>query len=60
MKKLIVEEFTVNGTERNLEIGEKYSYFKDPETGKYYRPTEGFIVESDSDLNDRFVEVKEK
>jgi len=58
MKKLVVEEFTVDGTERNLEIGEKYSYFKDLETGKYYRPVDGFTVVSKEDLENRFVEVK--
>ena len=59
MKKLVVEEFTFDGTQRELEIGEQYSYFTDPETGKYYRPIEGFTVTAneDGDLNDRFIEV---
>ena len=59
MKKLVVEEFTVTGKARDLEIGEKYSYFKDPETGKYYRPIEGFTVtaDEDGDLSDRFIEI---
>jgi len=59
MKKLVVEEFTFDGTQRELEIGEQYSYFKDPETGKYYRPIEGYTVTAneDGDLNDRFIEV---
>ena len=56
IKKLIVEEFTVDGTEGSFEIGEKYSYFKDPETGKYYRPLEGFTITGE-DLSDRFIEV---
>jgi len=59
MKKLVVEEFTFDGTQRELEIGEQYSYFKDPETGKYYRPIEGYTVTANEDghLNDRFIEV---
>ena len=57
MKKLIVKEFVIDGTEERRKIGEKYSFFQDPETGKYYEPVEGFTVESDIDLSDRFREV---
>jgi len=61
MKKLVVEEFVVSEKDykdgRMLKVGERYSYFQDPETGKFYRPIEGFIVTGD-DLTDRFVEVK--
>jgi len=56
MKELIVEEFTVDGTAKELEIGDRYSYFKDPATGKYYRPIEGFTV-TGKNLDDRFIEV---
>jgi len=56
MKELIVEEFTVDGTEESLEIGDQYSYFKDPATGKYYRPAKGFTV-TGKNLDDRFIEV---
>lgn len=56
MKELIAEEFTKDGTEEELEIGDRYSYFKDPITGKYYRPVEGFTVTGEN-LDDRFIEV---
>ncbi len=57
MKKLVAVEFVVDENSRQLELGEKYSHFQDPETGKYYRPAPGFTVEGDADLNDRFIEV---
>lgn len=60
IKKLVVVEFT-NETDRliNSKAGEKFSYFQDPETGKYYRPVDGFTVtiNGDGDLSDRFIEV---
>ena len=58
MKKLIVVEFEVK-KEYNFpapEVGLKYSYFKDPETGKYYRPKDTFTVTGDN-LEELFVEV---
>ena len=62
VKKLVVEEFTTpeGGKTVSYEGGYKYSYFKDPETGKYYRPTNGFqvTVSEGGDLRDRFVEVE--
>jgi len=64
IKQLIAEDFTVTkkdlkNPDLDLKVGDKYSYFKDPETGKYYRPVEGFtvIAKSGGDLSDRFVEV---
>lgn len=63
INRLVVEEFdAVEGDEQRLitvieKGGYKYSWFKDPETGKYYRPIEGFIV-TGTDLSDRFVEVE--
>jgi len=63
IKKLIVKEFTitekqVNNPKAQLLLGDKYSYFEDPKTGKCYRPIGGFTVTSDTDLMDRFVEVE--
>jgi len=59
MKKVIVKEFTVQpGDAERLRIGEKYSCFVDPETGRYYRPVDGFEVHGD-DLSDRFIEISE-
>lgn len=60
MKKLIVKEFQIteedSKPERQLKIGDKYSYFQDPETGKYYRPKEGFVI-TRKNLIDHFIEV---
>ena len=62
IKKLIVREFIVDegDKDRQLEIGERYTYFQDPDTGKFYQPVEGFtvIAEDSGDLSDRFIEVK--
>ncbi len=66
MKKLIVEEFQVDEktVEKRIgdqyEVGEVYSHFKDPETGKFYRPRKEFIVEAreGENLKDRFIEIK--
>ncbi len=57
MKKLVAVEFVVDESSRQLALGEKYSHFQDPETGKYYRPAPGFTVGSEADLSDRFIEV---
>jgi hypothetical protein len=57
MKKLVVVEFTVDEKSQDLDLGDRYSYFQDPKTGKYYRPAAGFVVKSDKDLSDRFIEV---
>lgn len=64
IKKLIAKEFVVTESdlepERNLEIGDRYAYFLDPETGKYYRPNNDFIVTAtgDTDLADLFTCVE--
>jgi hypothetical protein len=60
-KKLIVKEFTVtqeliDKANRSLEVGDKYSYFYDEESKKYYRPKDTFIVAS-IDLEKYFEEV---
>ena len=64
MRCLVAREFTVQQEdvekpERRLAVGEKYVYFEDTDTGKYYRPVEGFRVEAVGpvELSDRFVEV---
>lgn len=63
MDKLVVKEFDITEDITKTSIGEmykvgdKYSYFFDPSTGKYYRPKEGFEVTGD--LKDKFIEVKE-
>lgn len=63
IKKLVVKEFdAIEGDQQRLttamEKGSyKYSYFQDPKTGKYYRPTKKFTVTGE-DLLDRFVEVE--
>ena len=56
IKKLIVEEFVAEGTEQPAKKGYKYSYFKDPETGKYYHPKSSFEVTGEN-LEDLFEEV---
>lgn len=57
IKKLIVEEFIIE-TERNIAFfpGEVYSHFKDPETGKYYRPKKSFSVTGEN-LEELFDEI---
>jgi hypothetical protein len=63
INKLIVEEFEITKEMCEMKVGDfykvgaKYSYFKDPKTGRYYRPVDGFYVVSSHDLSDRFVEV---
>ncbi len=61
IKKLIVEEFTATAEdfpdiEEAIKRGWSYSYFKDQETGKYYRPKTDFIIEGDA-LEKMFIEV---
>jgi len=56
MKRLVVSEFVVEDGMKPIKTGEKFSCFVDPETGRYYRPVEGFEVTGE-DLSDRFVEV---
>lgn len=59
IKKLIVIEDEVTESKTEYSKGEKYSYFQDPETGKYYRPKDTFIV-SGENLDDLFVEVEDE
>lgn len=61
MNKLVVREFVVgeNPKDRQLEEGEKYSCFQDPETKKYYRPVKDFEV-TGNNLEDKFIELLEK
>lgn len=60
VKRLVVEEITVK-EEKTYKVtpGYQYSVFKDPETGKYYRPKAGFTV-SGEDLRDRFIDVTDE
>lgn len=59
IKKLVVEEFEVSpGQEANVaQPGYRYSYFKDPETGKYYRPKKTYFVTGEN-LEFLFEEVQ--
>ena len=58
MKKLVAVEIELKeDVTEEYKKGEKYSYFQDPETKKWYRPADGFTVTSESDLSDRFIEV---
>ena len=56
--KLVVEEFEVNESNpaAPADMGFKYSYFKDPLTGKYYRPKSTYEVTGD-DLEQLFEEL---
>jgi hypothetical protein len=59
IKRLVAVEFTVEEEDENPvkhELGEKYSYLQDPETGKFYRPKAGWEVKGE-DLSTMFVEV---
>ena len=57
IKKLVVEEFEVGEEPPEVaEKGYKYSYFKDPETGRFYRPKSSFEVTGEN-LEDLFVEI---
>ena len=59
IKKLVVVEFEAEEDEivREYKKGERYSWFQDPETGKYYRPRETFTVTGEN-LEDLFIEVE--
>lgn len=60
VKKLIVIEYTVTkemlAPERGLQVGDKFSHFYDEETGKFYRPKDGYTVTGDN-LEELFCEV---
>ena len=59
MRKLIVEEFEQEIEEDiTFPKGFKYSHFKDPETGKYYRPLKSLEVMAEK-LEDIFEEITE-
>lgn len=62
IKKLVAKEFEVTESDlsNQLQVGEKYTYLVDPETGKYYRPIDGWEVAAtgDTDLADLFIEIK--
>jgi hypothetical protein len=57
LKRLVVKEFV---TSEDMVVkyrnGHKYSYFQDPETGKYYEPLDGYTV-TGKDLAGLFREV---
>lgn len=57
--KLLVKEFVIpeDNSVKLPQPGFKYSYFFDPETGKYYRPKSTFEVTGD-DLLTLFEEVE--
>ena len=60
IKKLVVEELEVKDGEQEAsknKVGFKYSYFVDPETGKYYRPKSTYTVTGER-LEDLFEEVE--
>ena len=57
IKKLIVKEFQTKKEEvLTIKTGYSYSYFQDPETGKYYRPKPGFVITGE-DLQEKFIEI---
>jgi hypothetical protein len=58
IKKLIVEEFEVTKDDKPPKPGFWYSYFKDPDTGKWYRPKASFEVTGEN-LEELFDEVVE-
>ena len=58
IKKLVIEAFEVDEEQEfTYPKGYKYSYFKDPETGKYYAPNPDFEVTGDN-LETMFHEVE--
>ncbi len=58
MRQLNVKEFKVKESSEVLSVGATYSYFEDPDTGKYYRPTEALMLSLDTnDFKEWFVEV---
>lgn len=64
IKRLVAREFVVTEKdmekENQLKVGDRYTYMYDVETGKYYRPIDGWEVfaTGDTDLADLFVEVE--
>lgn len=58
IKKLIVKEFEATGKEPKAKQGFRFSYFHDPETGKWYRPKPTFEVTGEN-LEELFEEVEE-
>jgi hypothetical protein len=57
LTKLVVKEFVVEENSGQMEVGEIYSHFLDPETNKFYRPVEGLEITGE-DLSDRFKEIE--
>lgn len=58
MRQLHVKEFEVKESDAVIPVGGTYSYFQDPDTGKYYRPTEALMLSLDpEDFKEWFVEV---
>lgn len=60
IKKLVATEYTVSkemmSPEHSLQVGDKFSYFYDEETGKVYRLKDGYTVTGDN-LEELFCEV---
>lgn len=54
--KLVVKEFMIGESVEQAPVGYKYSYFFDPQTGKWYRPKQSFVVEGDN-LEELFEEI---
>jgi hypothetical protein len=58
IKKLVAVEFEVEkGEQLEYEVGDKYVYLQDPDTGKCYTPKPGYEVTGE-DLAQLFDEVK--
>lgn len=57
--KLVVEEFEATGKEENVAKGYKYSFFRDPKTGKFYRPKKNYQVTGDN-LEEFFEEITDE
>jgi len=57
--KLVAHEYKVECDTPQLDVGDTYTYFVDPETGKYYQPKDGCKVTATkgSDLSNLFVGV---
>ncbi len=58
IKKLVVIEDEVTEKKTEYNKGDIFSYFQDPETGKYYRPRETFKV-TGNNLDVLFIEISE-
>ena len=61
IQKLVVKEYEVTeddvtNADRSLGVGDRYSYFFDEETGKFYAPRDGYTVLGD-DLSPMFYEA---